>query len=186
MGEGAVARRIAPARPPATGTAGPSGRRPRPRRRAVTWQVHFYNERSRVLARYGVQAPTPAEALVQARSALRAEHPPRGVAPPAELARAGAAYRGPGLYGGRSIDRQGVALMESRPSMNVAASNTPSHPAGGGGSSLTPGETIAESTTHSGRLARRSAQGAEAARHDARRPLEPSNGGASAANLRGR
>ena len=41
----------------------------------MTWQVHFYNERSRVLARYGVQAPTPAEALVQARSALRAEHP---------------------------------------------------------------------------------------------------------------
>ena len=33
----------------------------------MTWQVHFYNERSRVLARYGVQAPTPAEALVQAR-----------------------------------------------------------------------------------------------------------------------
>jgi len=41
----------------------------------VTWQVQFYNERSRALARYGVQAPTPGEALVQARSALRAEHP---------------------------------------------------------------------------------------------------------------
>ena len=41
----------------------------------MTWQVQFYNERSRVLARYGVQAPTPAEALVQARGALRAEHP---------------------------------------------------------------------------------------------------------------
>jgi hypothetical protein len=42
----------------------------------VTWQVQFYNERSRLLARYGVQAPTPTEALALARSALRAEHQP--------------------------------------------------------------------------------------------------------------
>ena len=42
----------------------------------MNWRVQFYNERSRMLARYGVEAPSPSEAVVMAGNALRAEHPP--------------------------------------------------------------------------------------------------------------
>lgn len=44
----------------------------------MTWQIQFYHERRRTLARYDVEAPRPAEALSVARQALQAEHrPPR-------------------------------------------------------------------------------------------------------------
>lgn len=42
----------------------------------MNWRLEFYNERRRTLARYGVEAPTPAGALVLGREALRAEHAP--------------------------------------------------------------------------------------------------------------
>jgi len=41
----------------------------------MTWLVEFYHERRRLLARYGVEAPLPAAAVVLGRQALRAEHP---------------------------------------------------------------------------------------------------------------
>jgi hypothetical protein len=44
----------------------------------MRWLVEFYNERRRILARYGVEAPLPAGAVQLARSAVLAEHPPDG------------------------------------------------------------------------------------------------------------
>ncbi len=41
----------------------------------MKWIVEFYHERRRLLARYGVEAPLPAEAVVLGRRALLAEHP---------------------------------------------------------------------------------------------------------------
>ena len=41
----------------------------------MKWIVEFYHERRRLLARYGVEAPLPAAAVVLGRQALRAEHP---------------------------------------------------------------------------------------------------------------
>jgi hypothetical protein len=41
----------------------------------MRWRLEFYNERRTVLARYGVDAPTPAAAVVLGRAALLAEHP---------------------------------------------------------------------------------------------------------------
>jgi hypothetical protein len=42
----------------------------------VNWELEFYNERRRILARYSVAAPTPSGALVLARGALLAEYQP--------------------------------------------------------------------------------------------------------------
>ena len=41
----------------------------------MTWQLQFYSERRRALARYEVQAPTPAAAHALDRKAVRAAHP---------------------------------------------------------------------------------------------------------------
>jgi hypothetical protein len=41
----------------------------------MRWAVEFYQERRRLLARYVVEAPLPAEAVVLGRRALLAEHP---------------------------------------------------------------------------------------------------------------
>jgi hypothetical protein len=43
--------------------------------RSRTWRLDFYNERRRLLARYGVEASLPAEAVLLGRKALLAEHP---------------------------------------------------------------------------------------------------------------
>jgi hypothetical protein len=43
---------------------------------AVKWEIEFYHERRRALARYSVEAGTPAAAVPLARAALVAEHPP--------------------------------------------------------------------------------------------------------------
>ena len=43
---------------------------------SVTWQLEFYSERRRTLARYEVEAQTPAAARVLGREALLAEHRP--------------------------------------------------------------------------------------------------------------
>jgi len=42
----------------------------------MRWRVEFYNERRRILARYGIEAPLPAAAVLLGRSAVLAEHPP--------------------------------------------------------------------------------------------------------------
>ena len=42
----------------------------------MMWQIEFYNERRRILARYGIEAPSPAEAMLLGRHALLAEYPP--------------------------------------------------------------------------------------------------------------
>jgi len=41
----------------------------------MTWRMEFYNARLGIMARYGVEAPTPAAAVVLGRSTLLAEHP---------------------------------------------------------------------------------------------------------------
>ncbi len=42
----------------------------------MRWLMEFYNERRGALARYGIEAPTPAAAVLLGRNALLAEHPP--------------------------------------------------------------------------------------------------------------
>ena len=42
----------------------------------MNWQIQFYNERTQTLARYAVEAPTPAEALARGRCALREDYRP--------------------------------------------------------------------------------------------------------------
>jgi hypothetical protein len=42
----------------------------------MKWSMHFYNERRGILARYGVEAPLPAEAVRLGWEAVLAEHPP--------------------------------------------------------------------------------------------------------------
>lgn len=42
----------------------------------VKWRLEFYRERTRILARYAVEAPTPAVALELGRTALLTEYPP--------------------------------------------------------------------------------------------------------------
>jgi hypothetical protein len=42
----------------------------------VKWRLDFYHERRGALARYGIEAPTPAAAVELGRNALLAEHPP--------------------------------------------------------------------------------------------------------------
>jgi hypothetical protein len=44
----------------------------------VRWRVEFYNERQQALARYAVEAETPATAVAAGRTVLRAEHPAAG------------------------------------------------------------------------------------------------------------
>ena len=41
----------------------------------MKWRVEFYHERRQILARYDVEAPLPAEAVVLGRRALLTEHP---------------------------------------------------------------------------------------------------------------
>lgn len=41
----------------------------------MKWLMQFYNERRGILARYGVDAPLPAEAVLLGRKAVLAEHP---------------------------------------------------------------------------------------------------------------
>jgi hypothetical protein len=41
----------------------------------MRWEVEFYHERRRALARYGVEAATAAEAARQGRALLVAAHP---------------------------------------------------------------------------------------------------------------
>jgi hypothetical protein len=41
----------------------------------MRWEVEFYHEERRALARYGVEAVTPAEAVRLARAVLVAAHP---------------------------------------------------------------------------------------------------------------
>jgi hypothetical protein len=43
----------------------------------MRWQTEFYHERQGVVARYGVEAPTPAAAVLVGRDALFAQHPPK-------------------------------------------------------------------------------------------------------------
>jgi hypothetical protein len=42
----------------------------------VRWRLEFYREHQGTLARYRVEAPTPAAAHVQGRRALLADYPP--------------------------------------------------------------------------------------------------------------
>ena len=42
----------------------------------MTWQLVFYNQRERILARYAIDARTAAEAHGLGRRALLTEHPP--------------------------------------------------------------------------------------------------------------
>jgi hypothetical protein len=42
----------------------------------MRWLMEFYNERRGVLARYSVEAPLPAAAVLSGRNALLAEYPP--------------------------------------------------------------------------------------------------------------
>jgi hypothetical protein len=42
----------------------------------MRWLMQFYNERRRILARYGVEAPLPAAAVMLGWNAVRAEYPP--------------------------------------------------------------------------------------------------------------
>ena len=41
----------------------------------MKWLMEFYNERRRILARCGIEAPSPAEALLLGRNAVLAEYP---------------------------------------------------------------------------------------------------------------
>jgi hypothetical protein len=41
----------------------------------MRWHMEFYHERRWILARYGVEAPSPAAAVLAGRKALLAEHP---------------------------------------------------------------------------------------------------------------
>jgi hypothetical protein len=41
----------------------------------MKWLMEFYHERRRILARYGIEAPLPAEALRLGWKAVLAEHP---------------------------------------------------------------------------------------------------------------
>jgi hypothetical protein len=49
----------------------------------MKWLMQFYNERRGILARYGIEAPLPAEAVRLGWKAVLAEHPstPRGSRP---------------------------------------------------------------------------------------------------------
>jgi len=42
----------------------------------MRWLMEFYSERRGILARYGVEAPLPAAAILLGRNALLAEYPP--------------------------------------------------------------------------------------------------------------
>jgi hypothetical protein len=42
----------------------------------MRWLMEFYSERRAILARYGVEASSPAAAVLLGRSALFAEYPP--------------------------------------------------------------------------------------------------------------
>jgi hypothetical protein len=42
----------------------------------MRWLMEFYNERRGILARYGVEAPLPAAAVVLGEKAVLAEYPP--------------------------------------------------------------------------------------------------------------
>ena len=64
----------------------------------VTWPLEFYSERRRTLARYDVEAETPAAAQVLGREALLAEHRP----PPAR--RAGSLFEQAQRVGGQHAD----------------------------------------------------------------------------------
>jgi len=46
-----------------------------PTRSTMKWRMQFYNERRGILARYDVDAPLPAEAVVLGWKAVLAEHP---------------------------------------------------------------------------------------------------------------
>jgi hypothetical protein len=41
----------------------------------MTWLMEFYHERRGILARYGIEAPLPADAVRLGRKALLAEYP---------------------------------------------------------------------------------------------------------------
>ena len=41
----------------------------------MRWRVEFYHERQGILARYSVDAPSPAAAVLVGRDAVLAEHP---------------------------------------------------------------------------------------------------------------
>jgi hypothetical protein len=41
----------------------------------MRWRLEFYHERRGILARYDVEAPSPAAAVVLGGDAVRAEHP---------------------------------------------------------------------------------------------------------------
>ena len=41
----------------------------------MTWMIEFYDERRRILARYRIEAPLPAEAVRLGREAVLAEYP---------------------------------------------------------------------------------------------------------------
>jgi hypothetical protein len=42
----------------------------------MKWLMEFYNETRGILARYAIEAPLPAEAVLLGRKAVLAEHPP--------------------------------------------------------------------------------------------------------------
>lgn len=51
----------------------------------MTWVVDFYDRRRAIVARYRVDAPSPAAAFAAGRQALAAEHPPSRVRRPRSL-----------------------------------------------------------------------------------------------------
>jgi hypothetical protein len=54
---------------------GHGARQDRRRRSAMKWLMQFYNERQGILARYSIEAPLPAEAVLLGWKAVLAEHP---------------------------------------------------------------------------------------------------------------
>lgn len=47
----------------------------------MRWRLEFYSEHQGTLARYSVEAPTPAAAQVQGRRALLVDYPPAAASP---------------------------------------------------------------------------------------------------------
>ena len=77
----------------------------------MTWDVEFYSERRRTLARYQVEAPTPAAAQVLGREALLAEYRP----PPPQRARN--LFEQAQRLGGQSADGWMLYRIARRPTL---------------------------------------------------------------------
>lgn len=76
----------------------------------MRWLIELYNERRGILARYGIEAPLPAAAVVLAREAVRVEYPPvraRGRPSLVELAERAEGHDGSGWVLHRIVEEKG-------------------------------------------------------------------------------